>query len=238
MAMTGRQTDIDRWLEWVGEFWRQHTAPEGLTLEAENDGPHRPDCPGGKQPFTVKPWHVAFVTAIGGVDFDFGGLTIGPGYDAPTIIENVTFQGRKVSIEAKGSGQWISRVFVNGLPLGGSCKIPDDFCPAQTLRIEIERAADPPSRPMVLSADGASISSLSADSQSVRLRVLCPGSARLRFYSPRQPAVTWNGAGVEANYEQATGIGSVLLTSDDGRLDGEASIAATGQAIFHGRFSR
>jgi len=227
MGATGRQDMLRRWLGWVQAFWIQYTVPEGLTLEAENDGPHRPDCPGGKQPFTVKPWHMAIINTILGIDLDHGGITVCPGLDESVTLARLPFQGRQISVSTTGSGIYAKNITVNGKPLVGTCKIPLDRC-ADQMQISITRTTEPPSSPLILSADGASLSKVTTTEGTLQVSLNGCGSVRVWLYAPAKPQVTWNGVAIDATYDECTGRASVLLLPEGVSLEGELVITQCG----------
>ncbi|MCK6488233.1 MAG: hypothetical protein L6R48_07890 [Planctomycetes bacterium] len=225
MAATGRQDQLGRWLGWVACFWGQHTVPEGVTLEAENDGPHLPDCPGGKQPFTVKPWHMGLVNAIAGIEFDHGGITCGPGLDRPLTLAGIRHRGRTVALATAGAGVHVAAIAVNGRPLAGSCKIPADHCPDPDWRIELHRAAVPPAGPAILAADGATLTRLRATGTSLAVQIDAPGSVRVWLRAAAAARITWQGAAI-AGEREADGRCAVLLLADGGPVGGELTVDA------------
>jgi hypothetical protein len=226
MAATGRQDMLRRWLDWVGRFWRQYTVPEGMTLEAENDGPHRPDCPGGKQPFTIRSWHMALITGILGMDIDHGGFTVGPGLDEPVRISGLRFQGKTVSIGTRGAGTRLRGMTVNRRTISGTCKVPADCCADAEWHIEIERTMEPPASPIILSADGARLTQVNADAKSVIAQVECPAAVRVWIGSPRKPQVQWNGKSTEVQWDATNRRAAVFLAPEGTTLAGKLRIQA------------
>lgn len=226
MGATGRQAMLKRWLGWVDAFWRQYTVPEGLTLEAENDGPHRPDCPGGKQAFTIKPWHMAIINTIAGIDLDHGGITVCPGLDEPVSLARLPFQGHQISVATAGAGIYAQTIAVNGRPLAGSCKIPADHCTDPQLHLSITRTTERPRSPQILSADGARLTGLTVENGTVRTHLDCPGSVRVWMLAPAKPHVTWKGAPIDSTYDEPSGRASVLLAPEAILLEGELTIRA------------
>jgi hypothetical protein len=225
MGVTGRQEMLSRWLGWVEAFWDQYTVPEGVTLEAENDGPQRPDCPGGKQPFTIKPWQMGLINAIAGIDFDIGGLTVCPGLESPVTLERIPFRGRQIMFKTKGEGKYVRKITVNGRPVIGSCKIPADHCSDGELNINVTRSPERPTFPMILSADGASLSRLKSGGEALSVHLSSPGSARIWIYSPVMPELRWQGKPIETTYREQTGCCQILLSPEASSLEGDLLIA-------------
>lgn len=226
MGAAGKQEMLERWLGWIADFWRQHTVPEGVTLEAENDGPSRCDCPGGKQPFTAKPWHVGLVQGIVGIDLDHGGITVGPGLDRPTKLERFEFQGKTYSIETSGSGLYIQQIKVNGKVLQGSCKIPGDWCTDDLIRVEIIRTSKKPQRIVILSATGATLSELYAQDMQIAVDIFAYGLVQIAFTSPEEPNVFWKGNAVDFSYDPNSCKGCVTLCPEEIELVGKIKIVA------------
>jgi hypothetical protein len=214
-AHEGRQDLLKLWLDWMKRFWDQNTVPEGVTVEAENEGPDYPDEPGGKQPFSGKSWYMGIIHAILGVYFDAGGLTFGPGLDRSVEIDGIRFGGRHWNIHTRGKGTSIERLRVNGRDLSGTCKIPADFAVAKVMKVEVFRSAKPAGAFQLLSADGASLNQWKATKTGCHVRVGLPGPAVIRFYSKTKPVVTWKGKTVAFSYSTRTGEGSLLLSSDE-----------------------
>ena len=216
-AKAGRQDLLTQWLGWVEGFWKQNTVPEGTTAEAENEGPSYPDCPGGKQAFSVKSWYMGILNAIVGVYFDAGGVTLTSGINRAVKIEGVHFGGRRWSFHKTGSGKYISRLRINGSVVAGCCKIPSNLIKGKTINVEIECGPNPKHDLQILGADGASVSEVIQVRNGLRLSVAAPGSAYVRFAAAKKPSVTWRGKPVSFEYDPATREGQVLL-SDETKL--------------------
>jgi hypothetical protein len=213
----GRQDLLAQWLGWVERFWNQNTVPEGTTAEAENDGPSYPDCPGGKQAFSVKSWFMGILNAIVGVYFDIGGVTVVPGIDRGVKLEGIHFGGRRWSVRRTGSGKYITRLRVNGAVMNGCCKIPTNLIKGKVINIEVECSAKPGKSVQVLSADGASLSDVTPTREGLRVDVAAWGSVYVRFAAPKKPTVTWKGKPMAIEYDATLREGQVLL-SDEAKL--------------------
>ncbi|HEY3377260.1 MAG TPA: hypothetical protein VGL77_07165 [Armatimonadota bacterium] len=225
MTATGQQALLARWLGWLDAFWQQYTVPEGLTLEAENDGPHRPDCPGGKQPFCAKAWHMGIISALAGIEIDGGGLTIAPGLDTPLTLDNLIVKGQRYRVTTQGSGRYLHALSVNGTPVVGTCKAPADLCTGQTVTLEVTRGAHPLPCPQLLAADGATLCNVMSDPLGLRTRLTSPGAVRVWFRAPSMPVVTWQGETLPIHYETSTGLGRALLVPGaSGLLSGELRV--------------
>ncbi|MCY3018249.1 MAG: hypothetical protein NTW87_04350 [Planctomycetota bacterium] len=225
MAASGRQRWLEKWIEWVGQFWEQHTVPEGMTAEAENDGPHRPDCPGGKQPFAAKAWQIGLLNAIVGVHFDAGGITVGPGLDRPLLLSNLPFHGKRWTISTRGRGPFIRRLTVNGRTTKGSCKVPADLCTGKNIRLDIERTAQLSGAPQLLSANGAEVTRVEQTARTLHCRLTASGAVRVRFQAGGTCAAAWNGVPVVVEHTGADAGQTVLLLPRlDGRLAGELAV--------------
>lgn len=249
MATDHRQSMLRRWLGWVDEFWQQYTVPEGVTVEAENDGPRRPDCPGGKQPFAAKAWQVGMLNGIIGVHFDAGGITTGPGLDRPLTLAGLPFQGKRWTVSTKGRGAYIRQLRVNGKTVTGSWKVPADLCggkdehgrayglsasgpqglPARgtkgkTIRLEIERSTKPAAGPQLIAADGAQVTNVRQDAKMLRLHLSAPGTVRVWFEARGRVTFTWNGATVAEGRRTNERRCVTLLPSKNGKLAGELTL--------------
>lgn len=225
MAASGRQEWLAKWVGWVGQFWEQHTVPEGMTAEAENDGPHRPDCPGGKQPFAAKAWQISLLNAIVGVHFDEGGLTVGPGLDKPLLLSALPFGRKRWTISTRGKGPFIRGVTVNGRTVKGSCKVPADLCTGKAVRLDIERTARPSSAPQILSANGAEVTNVERTARTLSCRLTAPGAVRVRIQAGGACTVAWDGAPVAVERQRAdAGQTVLLLPRADGRVAGELTV--------------
>jgi hypothetical protein len=221
-AKAGRQDLLTQWLGWVEQFWKQNTVPEGTTAEAENEGPRYPDCPGGKQAFSVKAWYMGILNTMAGVSFDAGGVTIGSGIDRAIKVEGIHFGGRKWTFKTTGKGRFISRLRVDGAVVSGSCKIPGDLLKRKTVAVEIERSSRPKHKLQLLAADGASLSRLVHARDGLRVRLEAPASVYVRFAAAKKPSVIWKGKPVPVEYDRAIGEGRLLLSNEtDLRLAGE-----------------
>ncbi|MGD0093106.1 MAG: hypothetical protein ABSE73_24605 [Planctomycetota bacterium] len=230
MAASGRQQWLAKWIEWVAQFWEQHTVPEGLTAEADNDGPHRPDCPGGKQPFAAKAWQIGLLNGIVGVHFDEGGITVGPGLDKPLLLSGLPFHGKRWTISTRGRGLFIGRLAVNGRAAKGSCKVPADLCRGKDIRLDIERTARPSGAPQLVSANGAEVTGVEQTARKLRCRLTAPGAVRVRLQAGGMCTATWNGVSVAvAQQGSSYGQAVLLLPPANGRLAGE--LIVTGQGV-------
>jgi hypothetical protein len=221
-ALEGRQELLQRWLDWMRQFWDQNTVPEGVTVEAENEGPQYPDAPGGKQPFSGKAWYMGIINAILGVHFDAGGLTFGPGLDRPVRLDGIFHGGRRWNIHTRGKGKYILSLRVNGRQVSATCKIPSDVAVAKSMNVEVVRSSKPAAPLQLLSADGARLSRWKRGKTGFRVRLDSPGPVGIRFFAKKKPTVTWKGRVVASTYVRRTGHGAVLLASDDyGPIAGE-----------------
>jgi hypothetical protein len=214
-ALEGRQDLLERWLDWMKQFWEQNTVPEGVTVEAENEGPQYPDEPGGKQPFSGKAWYMGIIHAILGVHFDAGGLTFNPGLDRPVEIDRIKYGGRYWNIRTRGKGTYIQRLRVNGREISGTCKIPADVAGGKVMNVEVSRGSKPTGPFQLLSADGAKVSRWRSGPSGFRFRLDSPGPVSIRFYASKKPVVKWRGQIIPCSYAARTGQGSMLLAADD-----------------------
>ncbi len=124
MRLSGRDGEINDWLKTVKWSWDQNTMLESLPTEAENEGMTL-DEPGRKQAFAGKAWYAIFVDCMLGVEFAPDGITVNtPGGHHEIAMRNISYAGKKVSIEVKGKGKYVGSITVNGTPLNHSRKIP------------------------------------------------------------------------------------------------------------------
>ncbi len=213
-AHAGRQDLLKKWLGWLDQFWSQNTVPEGVTIEAENEGPLLPDCPGGKQPFSAKAWYMGILNAILGIHFDAGGATVGPGLDQTVLVDGIYFAGARWTFRTQGKGRHILSLRVNGIEIAGTGKIPADVVKSKTIRVEIKRSAKPLARPQLLSADGARLSKWQSHKAGFQAQLEFPGSVFVRYAARRKPRVTWLGQSIPTEYDKRTGLGQIFLASE------------------------
>jgi hypothetical protein len=230
MAADGRQELLERWLRWVDEFWRQYTVPEGVTVEAENDGPRRPDCPGGKQPFAAKAWQIGLLNGVLGVHFDVGGITAGPGLDRPLALSRVCFQRKRWTIATKGKGPYVRLLRINGKAVRGTCRVPADLSTGRSVHLEIVRSLKPSAAPQLVAADGARISSVEQGANTLRLRLSAPGAVRVWFRARGRCTPTWNGEAIPVERHRSCDRQCVLLVPPaGGNLSGEFALEMDGR---------
>lgn len=217
MAETGRQDRLQEWLGWTETAWRMLTVPEGCTLEAENDGPHRPDNPGGKQLFSVKTWYDVLLGAILGIAVDNGGLTAEPGLDGPLQWSGLPFHDRRWCVVVKGSGRHVKSVTVGGKKWTGTCKVPLPRKGESV--ITISRTSTAPRHPILLSADGATIISSAALRQRLSIRITSTSRVLLRFWCPLEPSITINGSIALSSWLCSDNVAEVWLPKTPGDVD-------------------
>jgi hypothetical protein len=224
-AAEGRQELLERWLDWMKQFWEQNTVPEGVTVEAENEGPLYPDAPGGKQPFSGKSWYIGILHVILGITFDAGGLTAGPGLDRSVKIDGLFHAGRRWNVITQGKGRFIRGIRVNGVDVAGTCKIPADVANAKTMNVEITRGPKSSTVIQLLSATGARLTKWQSRNNGFQARLESPGPVYVTFTARKKPAATWQGESLPVNYDEAAGQGSVFLASDAyGAITGDLSV--------------
>lgn len=209
MAETGRQDRLREWLGWLETSWRQNTVPEGTTLEAENDGPLRPDNPGGKQFFSIKTWYEGLVGGILGLSFDCGGLTASAGLDGPLHWKGIPAYGRKWSIKVVGKGAHVSKIEVGGTTWKGTCKVP--LPKRGSTAIVIHRTAKAPAHPVLRSADGAEALASETSPGKLTLKISAPTRVLLRFRCAGKPKVTIGGESVSVDWHKADQHAEVWL---------------------------
>ncbi|MBA3683815.1 MAG: hypothetical protein H0W72_01005 [Planctomycetes bacterium] len=209
MATTGRQQRLREWLAWVETYWSSLTVPEGCTLDAQNDGPQRPDLPGGRQMFSVKAWYDVLIGAILGIGCDPSGLTVEPGLDGPLAWRGLPLHGRRWTIDVTGRGPHLARVVVAGTPWTGTHKVPLPGRGPAT--IVIRRSAKAPRHCVLRSADGAEVlaSGIARGCLKIRLRSQC--RVLVRLWSPSRPHVEVDGAAAAFAWDAAGGIADVWL---------------------------
>lgn len=209
MAMTGRQERLREWLGWKDQMWGQLTVPEGVSLEAENDGPVRPDHPGGRQMFAAKAWSDVLLGAILGISLDPGGLTAEPGMDGNQAWSGLAVRGRRWAVTVRGSGPYIASVAVAGRVWRGTCKVP---LPARgPATVVIRRSARLPAHPQLLSADGAEIISTGVASGSLEIRLRTPASTCVRLRTARRPRLCIGGNDAVCTWDAARRVATVWI---------------------------
>ena len=211
MAMTGRQGRLHEWLRWKDEFWGNLTVPEGVTLEAENDGPHRPDHPGGRQMFAVKAWSDGLYGAILGIVIDPGGLTVEPGLDGPLAWNGIPVNGRRLAVRISGAGAHVAKVVVGRTTWTGTRKVP--LSGRGPLTISIVRTATPPRHPQLRSADGAEVLSSAVVHGQLRLRLVAPGRTLVRVWAKKKPVIAIDGQAATVAWDRATGLAEAWLAA-------------------------
>jgi hypothetical protein len=209
MAMTGRQARLREWLRWKDQLWGDLTVPEGVTVEAENDGPVRPDLPGGRQMFAVKAWSDGLFGAVLGIAVDPGGLTAEPGLDGPLSWSGIPIRGRRWSVQVTGAGAHVARMRVAGTVWHGTRKVPLPARGAAT--VVIERSAQAPSHPVLHSADGASVLASRVGKDGLEVRLAAPGRTLVRLWAPKRPQVLVDGIATTITWDRANRIAELWL---------------------------
>lgn len=211
MAMTGRQERLREWLGWKDQLWGNLTVPEGVTVEAENDGPARPDLPGGRQMFAVKAWSDGLYGAILGVSLDPGGLTAEPGLDGPLSWQGIPVGGRRLSVRVTGAGPHVARMVVGRTAWTGTRKVP---LPGRgPLAVTIVRTMTAPKHPQLRSADGAEVRSSAVVRGQLRLRLAAPGRTLVRVWSAEKPTIAIDGQAASVAWDRATGLAEVWIAA-------------------------
>lgn len=211
MAMTGRQKRLREWLSWKDQFWGNLTVPEGVTVEAENDGPERPDLPGGRQMFAVKAWSDGLFGAILGITVDPGGLTVEPGLDGPLSWHGIPAFGRRLTVQVSGAGAHVAKIVVDGTAWIGTRKIPLSGIGALT--IQVVRTAKAPGHPQLRSADGAEVLSSAVLRGQLKVRLAAPGRTLVRVWAAKKPRITVVGVPATVSWDRASGIAEMWLAA-------------------------
>lgn len=136
MMLGGRRTELERWFGDVEWFWRQHAMPEGLTLDAENEG-FTLDNPGCKQAFAGQAWYGVLFRSILGLEIDHDGLVLTPtGVRRAVAVRGLEVRGRRIDIALSGRGG--RTVTVDGVRRApGRVRIPFAELAATTTRISL-----------------------------------------------------------------------------------------------------
>lgn len=204
MAMTGRQNRLREWLHWKDQFWGNLTVPEGVTVEAENDGPERPDMPGGRQMFAVKAWSDGLFGAVLGVTIDPGGLTVEPGLAGPLAWSGIPIGGRRWQISVSGTGAHVAHITVGGVRWMGTAKVT---LPAKgSATVAIVRTNTAPKHPVLRSVDGGEVLTSAVARGRLTVRLAAGGRMLIRLWSAAKPAVEIDGKKVSVTWDRATGI--------------------------------
>lgn len=217
MAMTGRQERLREWLGWLETFWTSLTVPEACTVEAENDGPHRPDNPGGRQMFTMKTWYEGLIGAILGISFDPAGLTIEPGLNAPLGWKGIPAHGRRWNINITGKGEYLSKLVVGGRSWTGTCKVP--LPTTGTPRIDILRTSKPTRHPVLRSADGAEVLASEVVRGELHLRLRCSCRVLVRVWAPDKPVGFIAGTPIQVAWDAGAHIAEAWLPPSSNGVD-------------------
>ncbi|MDR1304211.1 MAG: hypothetical protein LBK76_03200 [Verrucomicrobiales bacterium] len=214
-AAAGHDGVLEDWLKSGGWFWRQQTYIEGYSAQTVNDS-GTPDAPGGKQPFGAKSLYLALFTGVAGVHFDLGGLEFAEGLRRLVKIDRLNFQGRRYTLTLRGRGAFIRSLTVNGRAVRGTRKLPQAALRRRNT-VSVVRTTRPPSHPLLLGCHGATLENVAVRGQKLSLTVSGDTAVWLRYYSPRPPALTVNGAPAATGYDRATGNGKILLSLAAGR---------------------
>ncbi len=223
MANTGNQQGLSRWLGWVRGNWSRLTVPEGCTLEAENDGPHRADNPGGRQMFTVKAWYDGLVGAIAGLDIDAGGLTAGPGLAQALTWSELPLHGGCWRVQISGSGRWLHSITVAEQIWRGTAKVPLPSASRAGV-IVIKRSARPPKVPWLASADGAVIESSVVSRTGLRVTLRSTGRVLVRLSCVRAAHLRIDGKPRRPRWDAATSTVAVWLPGSEHSVAIEATL--------------
>lgn len=208
-AAAGRQDVLQQWMDSSSWFWKQLTYIEGYSAQTVNDS-GTPDCPGYKMNlFGTKTTYMAFLTGCAGVHFDGGGITLRAGISRPVRIQRLNFRGAVIDLSIRGEGRFV-QLKVNGRSIAGTSKIPRSLLKGR-VKIEARRTAKTPAHPVILTANGAEIDSVTTAKNRLTALVSNPAAIWLHFYAPRKVSVHRDGNELDASYNRKTGEGKVLL---------------------------
>ncbi len=116
MRLSRNKRELKHWENTVKWNWKQHTIPEGLTTEAENEGITL-DNPGTKQLFAAKVWYSNFFDIFAGIEATPEGLKVSPCYYSEISINNLRLRGKELQIAISGRGSKIAKIELNGRTL-------------------------------------------------------------------------------------------------------------------------
>ena len=204
--IVGDDSGLNAWLGDVEWFWRQHTAPEAFTPEAENEAELGPDSPGGKQLQAVTCWYACLYMGLAGMDFDHEGLTLTPWGDRSISIHGLKLHETSVDLEIRGRGTHVGSLTLNGSPLpAGSRKIAWSEMKGKTAKIELVRSEINPNHPVIIRADGLRVDVLESGKGTMRALIDGSISGEIVVQAPATVAFLLDGKKFHAQQDPSTG---------------------------------
>jgi hypothetical protein len=168
----GNDYGMKAWLGDVEWFWRQHTAPEAFTPEAENEAELGPDNPGCKQLQAVTCWYSGLYAGIAGMDFDHEGITLTPWGDMPVNIQGLKMHGTVIDLAISGRGNHLGTLKLNGIPISLAChKIAWSELANGHAKIELIRTEAEPQHPVIVRADGLRVTQIESKPGELSARI-------------------------------------------------------------------
>lgn len=212
--LVGNDYGLKAWLGDVDWFWRQHTAPEAFTPEADNESELGPDNPGCKQLQAVSCWYASLYTGLAGMDFDHEGLTLTPWGDRPISIRGLNLHGHSVDLEIKGAGSHVGSLKLDGKTLpAGSRKIHWSQLKGKRARIELVRSRKTPACPVIVRADGLRVDVIESGKGMLHARVGGSVSGDIVIQSGALAKHALGGKSVKARRDPATGTLTIPFMS-------------------------
>lgn len=204
--IVGDASALNTWLGDVDWFWRQHTAPEAFTPEAENEAELGPDNPGCKQLQAVTCWYACLYMGLAGMDFDHEGLTITPWGDRPIGIYGLILHGASVDLKITGRGAHVGSLTLNGSALPAGCrKIAWSAIEGRAAKIELVRSEINPVHPVIVRADGLSVEIIECGRGLLRTRISGRISGEIVVQASHTATFLLDGQGYDAMHDPSTG---------------------------------
>ncbi|MBD2847013.1 hypothetical protein IDH44_17585 [Paenibacillus sp. IB182496] len=184
MNLMDRPDLLGRWTGWLRHWYRQLSCPEGVPLYAERAEPEADRwnaVRGAWQAYSMRAWWQAVVHGLVGIDLDAGGVHLYPSSGPAATLEGLYYRGRRLDVEVRGQGPYLTRLTVNGRPLAATHKLPSDVWTGVggRDRIVAVRGTTPPPGPLLLYGYGIELTGYTAGTDGMAALATGAGLTRI-----------------------------------------------------------
>lgn len=208
---------IDKFIGYIGHWTRKLTCPEGIPYNIETDDPDSDrwnTLQGAWQTYSIRGWYQAVVHGIVGIGIEAGGITVYPYEGEEMSLKGFQYGSRLLDVEMSGSGRYIKEIFINGITLKGTNKLPADL-PWKNgggrNGIRVVRVEDNPYSMNILSGYGIELYNYDFDGETIRACLCSPGTGRLKIAAVTKPSARINGMEAHVEYDKENGIATVSV---------------------------
>lgn len=206
---------MNQYIQWVS-YWTQHlTCPEGISNYIETSAPEFDRWTSQKgtwQGYSMRAWYQAALHGVVGVGADVGGITFYPYSGEEMKLEGFNYLGKKIDIEMRGSGPYISSIVVDGITIKGTAKVPADlYRDKQHVSIVVNRTLVNELPFAVVTGNAIQLQNYKWEEDKINATLSGCGLCRLQLSAKKKPVIKLSGKKVNAIYDASTQMATVEM---------------------------